>query len=119
MKYYENNTYENILSADLSVYEESEVYQYQITKEHVTIFKDLFSDRNEARKFINMKEEEDMLLVAERLKKDREREMRRCKREGKIEGKKELQIVKNMLKEGFDIDIINKITGHDKEKLRT
>lgn len=64
-----------------------------------------------------------MLLVAERLKKDREREMRRCKMEGKKKGKEEgieetrRITAKRMLEEGLSVDLIKKITGLGKEKI--
>jgi len=45
--------HEDIFSANLFVNESPEIYTYQIANEHDTIFKDLFSDKNEARKFIN------------------------------------------------------------------
>lgn len=44
---------DDIFSKNLCVEEEPEIYTYQVTNEHDTIFKDLFSDREEARKFIN------------------------------------------------------------------
>lgn len=64
-----------------------------------------------------------MLLVAERLKKDREREMKRWKMEGKKEGKEEgikenrIMTAKKMLEEGLNIDLIDKITGLGKDKI--
>lgn len=70
-------------------------------------------------KFKNKKEGKNMLLVAERLKKDREREMKRCQKEGMEKGiqKTKLITAKKMLEEGLDIDLINKITGLSKEKI--
>lgn len=71
-------------------------------------------------KFKSEKEEIDMLLVAERLKKDREKEMKRCKMEGRKEGiEKGIQVTaKKMLEEGLEIDLIHKITGLNKEKIQ-
>lgn len=83
--------------------------------------KELGNEKTESllEKFRNIEEVEDMLLVAERLKKDREREMKKCRKEGKIEGINEITITiaKKMLKEGCDSNFINKITGLDKETI--
>ena len=47
------------------------------------------------------------------LRENREKELRKIKRQGVLEGKLEALILtaKNMLKEKFDINVIEKVTG--------
>ena len=55
-----------------------------------------------------------MLAVIETLKKDREKSLREARKQGNEEGI--IQTAKNMLKENFDIELISKITGLEKEQ---
>ena len=71
-------------------------------------------------KEIILKEEGDgsMSHVHEVLRRDAERERKKAKQEGKIEGRKEgiLDVAKKMLQQKFDIDTIIQITGLKKEQ---
>lgn len=64
-------------------------------------------------------EEEDMLDVIERIEEREKRELEKSKKEGIKEGirEKTIEIAKNMIKEGCDIEFIYTITGLRKRKI--
>ena len=76
------------------------------------LIKDLGKEK--AREFIKKLEGGvEMGVFVNELRENREKELRKIKRQGVLEGKLEALILtaKNMLKEKFDINIIEKVTG--------
>lgn len=74
---------------------------------------------NETRRILDIiiekEEEEYMLDVIERIEQREKRELEKSKKEGIKE--KTIEIAKNMIKEGCDIDFIYTITGLRKRKI--
>ena len=66
-------------------------------------------------------DEGNMLAVVDMIRRENQMYIEIGKKEGKIEGKLEekIKIVTNMLKEKFNVEMIQKITGVDKEEIET
>ena len=64
-------------------------------------------------------DEGNMLAVVDMIRRENQMYIEIGKKEGKIEGKLEekIKIVTNMLKEKFNVEMIQKITGVDKEEI--